>query len=309
MKQLRVDPRVTMHLLPLPKSRPSGVEKHGSEEISNPKGDPKLKAPKPKKPPTKKATALCPEELKGHHQRDESNENICWAFSLANGCKTKGNRCPKGVHKCAKCLRTNHGLATCRVAGKKTARKKSDSSRAANIVVEEQVENSSLGATSKGNVSQSSREVRPRTGLVQSTPQISQNSFFRFSGRPISELLVIEVFAGTARLSITAGEAGFRSLSVDKTCDRCTGAHIAIFGLTKREDVESLKQLIFDERFNIAWIHFAPACGTCSRARENKLPSLEAQGIAVPKPLRSDEEPLGVAGFQVLIKFALMQPT
>ena len=87
----------------------------------NPKNDPKLKAPKPKKPPTKKATAMCPEELKGHHQRDESNENICWAFNLANGCKTKGARCPKGVHKCAKCLRTNHGLATCRVAGKKTA--------------------------------------------------------------------------------------------------------------------------------------------------------------------------------------------
>ena len=38
---------------------------------------------------------------------------------------------------------------------------------------------------------------------------------------------------------------------------------------------------------------FAPACGTCSRAREKRLPSLEAQGIAVPKPLRSDEEPLG----------------
>ena len=81
----------------------------------NPKNEPKLKAPKPKKPPTKKAAALCPDELKGHHQRDESNENICWAFNLTNGCKTKGARCPKGVHKCAKCLRTNHGLATCRV--------------------------------------------------------------------------------------------------------------------------------------------------------------------------------------------------
>ena len=93
--------------------------------------------------------------------------------------------------------------------------------------------------------------------------------------------------------SITAREASFRSLSVDKICDRCTGAHIAIFDLTKRSDVESLKQLISDERFNIAWIHFAPACGTCCRAREKKVPSLEAQGIAVPKPLRSDDEPLG----------------
>ena len=80
---------------------------------------------------------------------------------------------------------------------------------------------------------------------------------------------------------------------MDKTCDRCSSAHIAIFDLTKREDVESLKQIISDERFNIVWIHFAPACGTCSPAREKRLPSLEAQGVAVPKPLRSDEEPLG----------------
>ena len=107
MKQLRVDPRVTMHLLPLPKSRPSGSEKGSSDDILNPKGDPKLKAPRPKKPPTKKATALCPEEPKGHHQRDDNNENICWAFNLANGCKTKGVRCPKSVHKCAKCLCRN----------------------------------------------------------------------------------------------------------------------------------------------------------------------------------------------------------
>ena len=152
---------------------------------------------------------------------------------------------------------------------------------------------SAQGATSKGDVSQSSREVRPRTSFSQSKVAFSPNSFSRFSGRPISDLLIIEVFAGAARLSITAREAGFRSLSVDKTCDRCTGAHIAIFDLTKRDDVESLKQIIFEERFNIVWIHFAPACGTCSRAREKQLPSLEAQGISVPKPLRSDDEPLG----------------
>ena len=89
MKQLRVDPRVTMHLLPLPKSKALGSDKRGNEDVVNPKSDPKLKAPRPKKPPTKKAAEMCPDELKGHHQRDESNENICWAFNLTNGCKTK----------------------------------------------------------------------------------------------------------------------------------------------------------------------------------------------------------------------------
>ena len=118
LKLLRVDPRVTMHLLPLPKSRASADKR----AIEDP--DPKVKkAPRPKKPPTKKASALCPDELKGHHQRDESNNNICWAFNLASGCKekTQGNKCKKGVHKCVKCLRTNHGLSTCRVTDKKAS--------------------------------------------------------------------------------------------------------------------------------------------------------------------------------------------
>ena len=115
MKLLRVDPRVTMHLLPLPKGRSSN-DKRGLDDV-----DPKVKKAPKKKPPTKKAAALCPDELKGHHQRDESGSNICWAFNLAAGCKEKthGNKCKKGVHKCAKCLRTNHGLSTCRVADKK----------------------------------------------------------------------------------------------------------------------------------------------------------------------------------------------
>ena len=152
----------------------------------------------------------------------------------------------------------------------------------------------------EGDVSSSSREVKPRTSpSTSSSPvEVSQNSFSRFAGRSISDILIIEIFAGTARLSITAREAGFRCLAVDKTRDRCKGAHIAIFDLTKQGDVDSLKQLIHDERLNIALIHWAPACGTASRAREKRIPSLEAKGIAVPKPLRSDSEPLGLSSLQ-----------
>ena len=51
----------------------------------------------------------------------------------------------------------------------------------------------------------------------------------KFRGKPLNDLLIIEVFAGTARLSFTAREAAFRSLSVDKSSERCKGAHIAIF--------------------------------------------------------------------------------
>jgi len=119
--RLRTDPRVIMHILPTMKSKSSAVSD------SQPAGDggggrPNKKA-KAKKPPTKKATALCPAELKDFHQRDENDVNICWAFNMKNGCKEKAanHQCKKGVHKCANCLRTGHGLASCRSLQKKNA--------------------------------------------------------------------------------------------------------------------------------------------------------------------------------------------
>ena len=121
----------------------------------------------------------------------------------------------------------------------------------------------------------------------------SITEFNSVHARPLSEFLIVEVFAGTARLSITAREAGFRSLPVDKTSERCRGAHIAIFDLTVDSEVERLLEIIESERYNIAWIHLAPACGTASRAREKKLTSLEKAGVKVPEPLRSEDFPMG----------------
>ena len=167
----------------------------------------------------------------------------------------------------------------------------------------------------RGDASASSRDVRPRTQVAADRDEdvasqmetnqqirsasVSQNFVHdrvqscRFHGKPLSDFLIIEIFAGTARLSITAREAGFRSLSVDKTSERCKGAHIAIFDLSQDADVARLMDVISAEKDNIAWIHFAPACGTASRAREKRLPRLESAGIAVPQPLRSEDFPCG----------------
>ena len=122
-RQLRTDPRVIMHILPSVKSKgASSSEKPeggpGNQNVERP-----TKKPKAKKPPTKKAAAMCPAELKDHHQRDENDENICWAFNLKGGCKEKAvnHKCKKGVHKCAHCLRVGHGLASCRAVQKTTS--------------------------------------------------------------------------------------------------------------------------------------------------------------------------------------------
>ena len=49
----------------------------------------------------------------------------------------------------------------------------------------------------------------------------------------------------------------------------------------------------------ILWAHFAPSCGTASRARGSPLPKL---GVKVPQPLRSDAQPMGIDGLTDLDK-------
>jgi hypothetical protein len=121
MKELRTDPRVTMYLLPLPKGAPKEIDK-GAAGPSNagpsntrPMGPGN---PRPNKRPkaSAKAKAMCPQELKGFAQKDESGNAICWAFNLKSGCKNEvtNGKCKKGKHCCIKCHRTNHSLGACR---------------------------------------------------------------------------------------------------------------------------------------------------------------------------------------------------
>jgi len=121
LRELRTDPRITMFLLPLPKSS-SSTAKETDKPASS--GAPSTRPAQPGNPrPAKRtkvsarAKAMCPQELKGYSQRDPSGQAICWAFNLKSGCKSEvtNGRCKKGVHCCIKCHRANHSLVTCRV--------------------------------------------------------------------------------------------------------------------------------------------------------------------------------------------------
>ena len=120
LKELRTDPRVTMFLLPLPKSAAKESEK-ASSSTPGTKSTPSAPAapirPLKKAKPSAKAKSLCPQELKGFPQRDPSGNAICWAYNLKTGCKNEvtNGRCKKGVHCCMKCHKNNHSLVTCRV--------------------------------------------------------------------------------------------------------------------------------------------------------------------------------------------------
>ena len=105
---------------------------------------------------------------------------------------------------------------------------------------------------------------------------------------------MVEIFAGSARLARACRHVGCRSVAVDKTTDRSHGTKIFVCDVTKPEELDMLKQFLEAEKDNLGWVHFAPACGTASKAREKPNRALEKAGFRVPKPLRSVETPVGV---------------
>lgn len=116
----------------------------------------------------------------------------------------------------------------------------------------------------------------------------------RFASFTIQDLLILEIFAGTARLSKTARDAGLQVIPIDKTSDRASQIQIALYDLTEPVELQSLTELLRSEAHRILAVHFAPACGTASRAREKKLTGLQSQGFRVPQPLRSESQPAGL---------------
>ncbi|CAE7797960.1 unnamed protein product [Symbiodinium sp. CCMP2592] len=106
--------------------------------------------------------------------------------------------------------------------------------------------------------------------------------------------LVIEIFAGTARLSTACQKLGFRTLAIDKSTARGRFP-IQRLDLTDADDLCILLDIIRLEAANIVWIHCAPPCGTASAARSRPIPELTAAGVRVPQPLRSTSEPQGLS--------------
>ena len=74
------------------------------------------------------------------------------------------------------------------------------------------------------------------------------------------------------------------------------------FDLTDPDDLERMVQFIEESADSILGIWIAPSCGTCSRAREKRLVSLERAGVKTPIPLRSLLQPDQLDGLTGLDK-------
>ena len=91
----------------------------------------------------------------------------------------------------------------------------------------------------------------------------------------LNEILVL----GSARLTSAVRDAGLQGIAVDFDKSRSQGPHIAVYDLNDPAQFSSLVGFINLERSRIIWAHFAPSCGTDSRARGRPLKSWEQEGF------------------------------
>ena len=107
----------------------------------------------------------------------------------------------------------------------------------------------------------------------------SSGSFPKFAGKYIGDLLSLEIFAGTARLSKIARDTGFQTLPIDKTAARASQIFIAQYDLTEPEALKAVLDILHTEKDRILAVHLAPACGTAPRAREKKLTAFAKRAL------------------------------
>ena len=118
----------------------------------------------------------------------------------------------------------------------------------------------------------------------------------KFVGKQIGDLYILEICAGSARLSKAALDMGFMALAIDHKTTRSCGVPIQVWDLEDPNQLQLLLDFIEAEGDKIAMVWMAPSCGTASRARGRRQPRLEAQGVKVPVPLRSVYQPDQIDG-------------
>ena len=146
----------------------------------------------------------------------------------------------------------------------------------------------------------SSNVVKPRVSQEhipkKDASYIGQPDVLKFVGKQISDLYILEICAGSARLSKAAMDMGFMALAIDHKTTRSCGVPIQVWDLEDPNQLQLLLDFIEAEGDKIAMVWIAPSCGTASRARERRQPRLEAQGVKVPVPLRSLHQPDQIDG-------------
>ena len=107
-----------------------------------------------------------------------------------------------------------------------------------------------------------------------------------------SRCIVLEIFAGSCRLSKACRNVGLEAVAVDHTTSRSEQFPIFQVDVTDETGLHQLEAFIDVEKDSILHGHFAPSCGTASRARGRPIPGEDPS--TGPQPLRSSDFPNGL---------------
>ena len=157
---------------------------------------------------------------------------------------------------------------------------------------------SAVSSSARGQVKRSAPDIQrgSQTDQLRHHQQVAEN--FDDAGleqmrTSFENLLCIEIFSGSVKLTASLHKLGFRAVAVDRSSARTSGP-ITHLDLTKPEDLSFLKNFIASEKANLIYVHLAPPCGTCSAARNKQHKDLERAGFTLPQPLRSKLHPMGL---------------
>ena len=123
-------------------------------------------------------------------------------------------------------------------------------------------------------------------------------------GQPLANALIIEVFAGTSRVTASLRHFGmFSCFGVDHMRSANVAAPISIADLTTAEGVKLLYSWLANPA--VVGIFLAPPCGTASRARTIPLRGKRK----APEPLRDDLNPNGLKHLRWIDKVKISKVT
>ena len=123
---------------------------------------------------------------------------------------------------------------------------------------------------------------------VLNQDSIRSNDSPHFEARSLQELFCIEVFAGSGKLTAALRSLGLRdSFGIDIKLPQHLRSPIIKYNLLQPDHVKLVQDLIASP-FCI-YVHFAPPCGTSSRAR-----LIQRRGRWNPPILRTDQHPDGL---------------
>ena len=113
------------------------------------------------------------------------------------------------------------------------------------------------------------------------------------NGESLEGCLIIEIFAGSARVTACLKQLGMKSsFGVDKIRSKNVMSSVVLSDLTTREGEELLMNWL--SMPNVVGIFLAPPCGSASRARQIPLKRKFGRRRSGPRPLRSDQFPNGI---------------